>query len=291
MAMLGAREGLSSLSSILAASVSAPAAAYLLGRHMVPSAVTAVIPFRWKRFLARLRDMTADGRGDGSAPLFFSEFEGLSDPSSPPPATGLSPNQRQASVPRLTGPQFINPSDLEREVRSTVSEAIASVLGVAPESIPSDAPLMALGLDSLGAVELRNSLEAALSLPLSGTFAFDHPTLDSIVTMAVAAKGRIRTSEQSGYRIARRSITEEGPPEALWDQVGSSGDEGSLISLSSRPLGSGVWDWAVQEVGEKVLEVVSSILGTSTPPDPDSPLAAAGLDSLGAVELRNSLQV
>lgn len=48
--------------------------------------------------------------------------------------------------------------------------------GVAP-----DAPLMDSGLDSLGAVEFRSSLEARLSVPLPPTLVFDYPSLSAIV--------------------------------------------------------------------------------------------------------------
>jgi hypothetical protein len=44
-----------------------------------------------------------------------------------------------------------------------------------------DAPLMDCGLDSLGAVEFRSSLEAHLSVQLPPTLVFDYPSLSAIV--------------------------------------------------------------------------------------------------------------
>lgn len=43
--------------------------------------------------------------------------------------------------------------------------------------VQPDRPLMESGLDSLGAVELRNAIAAAFSLPVPATITFDHPTL------------------------------------------------------------------------------------------------------------------
>ena len=54
---------------------------------------------------------------------------------------------------------------------------VAGVLGVAP---PASQPLMEAGLDSLGAVELRNALSAAFGAELGPTVTFDHPTLSAL---------------------------------------------------------------------------------------------------------------
>lgn len=45
----------------------------------------------------------------------------------------------------------------------------------------SDAPLMDKGLDSLGAVELRSSLETKLDMQLPATLVFDYPSVDAII--------------------------------------------------------------------------------------------------------------
>ena len=41
-------------------------------------------------------------------------------------------------------------------------------------------PLMEAGLDSLGAVELRTSLEAAFSMELPATVTFDYPSITAL---------------------------------------------------------------------------------------------------------------
>ena len=43
-------------------------------------------------------------------------------------------------------------------------------------AVPDDQPFMEAGLDSLGAVDLRNALEARFSISLPATAAIDYPT-------------------------------------------------------------------------------------------------------------------
>ena len=58
-----------------------------------------------------------------------------------------------------------------------VAAVAASVLGFAPLA---DQPLMEAGLDSLGAVELRNALGARFGAELPATVTLDHPTLAAL---------------------------------------------------------------------------------------------------------------
>ncbi len=43
--------------------------------------------------------------------------------------------------------------------------------------VAAEVPLMSAGLDSLGAVELRNGISARFRISLPATFSFDYPTL------------------------------------------------------------------------------------------------------------------
>jgi acyl carrier protein len=78
-------------------------------------------------------------------------------------------------------------------VRSLVRDAVASVLGPA---VNDDEPLMAAGLDSLGAVELRNALEGRLGgLQLPPTLVFDYPAVSS---MSDYISSRLGPEEEDG---------------------------------------------------------------------------------------------
>jgi hypothetical protein len=120
---------------------------------------------------------------------------------------------------------------------------------------------MAAGLDSLGAVELRSSLEARLQLRLPATLVFDYPSqaalIDALDTMvaasAPAADRGASSADASKAAAAVRSATgSTEPPEGLLvvsstvrrlapaAAAGAAASAGSSSAAAWRPLSDGI---------------------------------------------------
>ena len=147
-------------------------------------------------------------------------------------------------------------SSVLRTMASTAADVAVSTVGLdtvlelvqrtAGGFVDADAPLMDAGVDSLGAVELRNQLQSAAGegTTLPSTVVFDHSTARDLAGL-FASTPRTRN------------------PAHLADVI-------AVLSLDT------------------VLELVQRTAGGFV--DADAPLMDAGVDSLGAVELRNQLQ-
>ena len=115
--------------------------------------------------------------------------------------------------------------------------------------VPDDAPLMGAGLDSIAAVELISTLSQDLNIEIEPTALFDYPTIASLAKYFAGLE----------------------PTEAV-----------ALPSpqVSMKPR-------AQVDVAEVVAKAVEELLGTIVPDD--APLMGAGLDSIAAVELVETL--
>ena len=215
--------------------------------------VLAAVPFEWDKFLPH---------GNNSRQPTFTEFA-----RQVPTELSVILQEARAVSTNSVGAASTSTSAQQAEaVAAAVQSTISNVLG-APVS--SSAPLMAAGLDSLGMVELRNALQTQLGLKLPSTLVFDYPTANDIADYITA---QLPTAT-AGSRQLLQSRSGEVMSSSTWreDQVSS------LVTHTQ-----------TSDITPAIQEVVASILGTA--PAADTPLMAAGLDSLGMVEVRNALQ-
>ncbi|MCO5974061.1 SDR family NAD(P)-dependent oxidoreductase [Actinoallomurus sp. WRP6H-15] len=143
--------------------------------------------------------------------------------------------QREAAPP--TGPVrdlAADPAALLELVRTTV----AIILGHRTASaVDMTLPFRDLGLDSLGAVELRDRISAATGLRLPDTIVFSCPTPQALAERLGAELGpRGDTGEESSVALTRndepvaiigmacRFPGEVGSPESLWELLVAEGD-------------------------------------------------------------------
>ena len=113
----------------------------------------------------------------------------------------------------------------EREefVRGLVREEGATVLGhQSAQAVDPERNFTEMGLDSLGAVELSNRLEARTGLPMRATVAFEYPTPTALATHMLGEASRSARPEGPGVR-----------PEGTLGE-GSEAADGSLGSLFTR---------------------------------------------------------
>ena len=155
MALVQPQQGMALLGGLLEAAGRAPP-------------LLAATPFAWDKFMHRF---ASSGQ---PTPAFFAEFAGASLGTAGGAAAAAGGRGGKAARAATAG---VSAADRKAAVLSQVQDAVRGILG---SDIGADEPLMAAGLDSLGAVELRNSLESRLGLQLPGTLVFDYPTAAAI---------------------------------------------------------------------------------------------------------------
>jgi acyl carrier protein len=235
-----------------------------LGLQSHPSmgtSVVAAVPFNWRR-IARLAQ-----KAGAAMPLYADGLSGV-EPGPASPQISRRPT-RVHGLPAAA----LDPAKMKASVLAEAQSVLQSVLG---SDVPANEPLMAAGLDSLSSIEFKNGLEGRLSLALPATLVFDYPTLDTMAAFIskqmVAAAGTAGRGRGMGPAVVHPPV-----PNAA----------AAIIADAEAAL-------AREAVLAEVQAVVGEVLGVSVGAgglDLEQPLMAAGLDSLGAVELKNALQV
>lgn len=152
----------------------------------------------------------------------------------------------------------------ELAVSPTCKHHLSTLAALA--EVAADAPLMDSGLDSLGAVEFRSSLESRLSLQLPPTLVFDYPSLSAIV----------------GYLdntlAAQQGASEAAPAQDL--AVPSSG-----LAPCARPL------LQLAAADQAAAQVIAVLATHGRFPEPRTAARNAGRGLAGQVSLRDCISV
>ncbi|MEU6411119.1 amino acid adenylation domain-containing protein [Microbispora sp. NPDC046933] len=91
------------------------------------------------------------------------------------------PDHAAAEAPFAARLREAPPEDARRILRDTVTAIARSLLGDETARVDPARGLAEMGLDSLGALDLRGRLQTELGLSLPATLAFEHPCVDALV--------------------------------------------------------------------------------------------------------------
>ncbi|MFC7245115.1 beta-ketoacyl synthase N-terminal-like domain-containing protein, partial [Catellatospora aurea] len=153
--------------------------------RIYPGARRVPLPtYAFQRERHWLDTATAPAQGLTSTAGPGSRLVATAVPSSPEGPSGAA-HPGQASTVGAPVPAGAVPSALVPDraaVTGLVLAHVAAVLGhTDPAAVPLRAPFKELGLDSLGAVELRDALAAAVGRALPGSLLFDYPTVQALI--------------------------------------------------------------------------------------------------------------
>ena len=180
MGLLTVEEGLGALAAVLGGLGSPVSGGLGLGGPRLWRAEMGAASVAWPRLLGQMKAPLPDVYAD----LASSESSAAAASAGPilalAPPSSLGPSaeapSRRAPSPASSLPAASRAERLASAV-ATVSGVVRGVLGA---EIGHDEPLMDAGLDSLGAVELRNALEGQLGLSLPVTAIFDYPSVNAL---------------------------------------------------------------------------------------------------------------
>ncbi|GAB7037736.1 MULTISPECIES: non-ribosomal peptide synthetase/type I polyketide synthase [Catenuloplanes] len=199
------------------------------------------------------------------------------------PANRPAPAPTPTPTPTPTSVAGAPPVDHDRVV-AIVRELLAEPLGRAPETIGPDEPFLALGLDSLTAVDLVKQLESRLGRTLSTTLLFEHRTLDELarhlaggaafplspVQRAFRTTGLLHPRVPA-YAYVRRTLTGPVEPDRFGHALAALERRHPMLRMRLGPdgqhitaPGEGVPAWFTVTTLDTPLEAVESALRNRT---------------------------
>lgn len=166
----------------------------------------------------------------------------------------LRPSQKELGIYSKLLPE--KPAAVRQHVKKDIKHVIGSVRLIVEESIGhsieyDNVTFMAVGLDSIGAVQLRNALIQKFNIDLPATVTFDYPTVSKLAEFISSIVNNMSEVEEA-YQAANTH---------------SQSTEDFVSSVQS---------------------IVGKVLGKSV--SVEEPFMQAGMDSMSATELRSALE-
>ncbi|MFE3507664.1 acyltransferase domain-containing protein, partial [Streptomyces sp. NPDC059155] len=165
---------------------------------------------------------------------------------------GGGEGERDDSVEFRTELAGMNVPEQRAFLLRLVGREIATLTG-RTDSVPKDLPFLALGFDSVTAVELRNRLGAVMKLRIPATVVFDRPTPEALVEYLRSELVGGRSDSEADTALPMRAADDDpvvivgmgcrypggvSSPDALWELVSTGAD-----AVSALPTNRG-WDTA-----------------------------------------------
>ena len=194
--------------------------------HSTRPRIISATPILWERLIKRQ-----------PPPQLLSEVTTAAAPAPPKAAHQAAPSRGSAIAPYAAS--ALAAADIEARVAAAVRAVVGS-------DVDREAALMESGLDSLGSVELRNSLSREFSLELPATLTFDYPSIAAL-----------------GVYLAQELRALAGGIEVADAEADSIGDARSEQHQGTMALAAGPRAWIgggsrLSEVGGYIREVFAS---------------------------------
>ncbi|NEP63755.1 MAG: SDR family NAD(P)-dependent oxidoreductase, partial [Symploca sp. SIO2G7] len=130
------------------------------------AAQVGIVPINWSEFLTQ------------SLVKHRLLFQNLRNEASPDALQAIPQDVSQAFLEQLAN----TPPENQRQLLDThICQQVCQTLGFSPDELDLEAGFFDLGMDSLTALELKNSLQNSLGLSLPSTLVFDYPTVAALL--------------------------------------------------------------------------------------------------------------
>ncbi|CDJ66243.1 Lovastatin nonaketide synthase, related, partial [Eimeria necatrix] len=219
-------------------------------------AVVGCQPLYWSRFLLRYKF---------GIPVAFQQF-GMLESGASKSSAGTSGHKGGSFVEPAHKASRVQQKDKRERIKQAIMTAAKSVLNDSTD-LSADAPLQELGIDSLGAIEFRDSVQNALNVRLSATVLFDHPTVDALTKFLLQ-----EVSEDNDTESKPAALVEPVTP------LEASGDvEAAVVGMACRFPGSDSDPSGFWRMLSHGIDCLSNIpenrfdVDGSYNPDPDAP--------------------